>query len=322
MNSIAINREIILGRDFGVDFDEYLCDYLNELIDAELAKGDSADFDLIDEYADAINYIMENGVSEIIPVISNRDFMKKLGIRTGTPAFKIAVAIAAAAALMVTGASLINSSRTDIIAKTAEYFRGLFGAEETIESDIPEATEITSVTEKETTAAPVKASGIRLEFDADFKSEYYVGESFDKKGLRVYLIYDNGKTPVDNYSVITVKPFAIEAGEQEVTVSASGFSESFSVRILNSVKTPTLNSIYASFPEDFDFTYSGDPEEMLKNSGMRVYAVFSDGTEKELESGEYTVTIKETKRPLKTSAEVRIEYRGCVSAFVIKGVYK
>ncbi|MBR4765500.1 MAG: bacterial Ig-like domain-containing protein, partial [Clostridia bacterium] len=149
-----------------------------------------------------------------------------------------------------------------------------------------------------------------------FRREYYVGESFDKTGLEVVALTTEGSYTTDDYTVKFDSPFAEKAGEQTVTVTAYGFSESFKVRILNNEKTPILNSIYATFPEGFDFTYKGEPDL----SGMQVYAVYSDGKEQELSSGEYTVTINETGLLLRKSAQIKVEYEGCSCSFEMKGV--
>ncbi len=53
---------------------------------------------------------------------------------------------------------------------------------------------------------------------------------------------------------------------------------------------------------------------------MQVYAVYSDGKEQELSSGEYTVTINETGLLLRKSAQIKVEYEGCSCSFEIKGV--
>ena len=55
---------------------------------------------------------------------------------------------------------------------------------------------------------------------------------------------------------------------------------------------------------------------------MQVYAVYSDGKEQELSSGEYSVTINETKLPFRNTAAVKVEYGGCTSEFVMKEVLK
>lgn len=48
-----------MSKYFTRNLEEALFAYLNNLIDEELTKGDETDSILIDEYADAINYILE-----------------------------------------------------------------------------------------------------------------------------------------------------------------------------------------------------------------------------------------------------------------------
>ncbi len=58
MNDLKINREILTSEDFTGNLEEALCAYLNNLIDEELEKGNETNFDLIDEYVEAINNIL------------------------------------------------------------------------------------------------------------------------------------------------------------------------------------------------------------------------------------------------------------------------
>lgn len=314
MNAITANRDILIGEDFTGDFEEALCAYLNNLIDEELAKGDETDFDLIDEYAEAINCIRENG-AEILPVISKRDFMKKLGITHGSPAVKIAAVAAAAAVILGIGAAAARETPTEIARDTAKYFRELFGLHN-LEPVTEHTTQSTTAAPKASKAEQVKINGIELKFNDNFRREYYVGESFDKTGLEVVAVTDDGTYKTDEYIIKFDSPFAEKAGEHTVTVTAYGFSESFKVRILNSEKTPVLNSIYATFPDGFDFTYKDEPDL----SGMKVYAVYSNGKEKQLQPDEYTLTITETGLLFKKRADVKVEYKGCSCEFVLEEV--
>lgn len=316
MSAIVVNKSILLGEDFTGNLEEALCAYLNNLIDEELAKGDETDFDLIDEYADAINCIRENG-ADILPVISSKDFMKKIGIAPKSPAFKIAAIAAALAVVIGIGAVTTQGSPSEIARDVAKYFRELFNVYE-LEPVTEQIPETSTAKADESTTQRIKIKWIELRFGDSFRREYYVGESFDKTGLEVVALTTEGSYTTDDYTVKFDSPFAEKAGEQTVTVTAYGFSESFKVRILNNEKTPVLNSIYATFPEGFDFTYKGEPDL----SGMQVYAVYSDGKEQELPSGEYSVTVNETKLPFRKTAAVKIEYCGCTSEFVMKEVLK
>jgi hypothetical protein len=318
LSAIVVNKSILLGEDFTGNLEEALCAYLNNLIDEELAKGDETDFDLIDEYADTINYIRENG-ADILPVISDRDFMKRIGIAPKSPAFKIAAIAAALAVIIGIGTVAAQGSPSEIARDVAKYFRELFNVYE-LEPVTEQIPETTTAKADESTTQRIKIKWIELRFGDSFRREYYVGESFDKTGLEVVALTTEGSYTTDDYTVKFDSPFAEKAGEQTVTVTAYGFSESFKVRILNNEKTPILNSIYATFPEGFDFTYKDNPETALGE--MRVYAVYSSGEEKELEKDEYTVNVEETKLLFSKNATVRIEYRGCTSEFVMKGVLK
>ena len=307
MSATVVNKSILLSEDFTGNLEETLCAYLNNLIDEELAKGDETDFDLIDEYADAINCIRENG-SDILPVISDRDFMKRIGIAPKSPAFKIAAIAAALAVIIGIGAVSVQGSPSEIARDVAKYFKELFNVTE-IEPVSEPVPETTTAKAEEITTRQVTIESIELKFGNDFRSEYFVGESFDKTGLEVNAISDYGLVRTDDYKINFDSPFAEKAGEQTVTVTAYGLSESFKVRILNNEKTSILNSIYAAFPDGFDFTYKGEPESAL--GGMRVFAVYSTGEKKELDKDEYTVSIEETGLLFKKSANVRVEYGGC-----------
>lgn len=310
LSAIVVNKSILLSEDFTGNLEEALCAYFNNLIDEELAKGDETDFDLIDEYADAINCIRENG-ADILPVISSKDFMKRIGIAPKSPAFKIAAIAAALAVVIGIGAVTTQGSPSEIARDVAKCFRELFNVYELepVTEQIPDKAD-------ESTTQRIKIKWIELRFGDSFRREYYVGESFDKTGLEVVALTTEGSYTTDDYTVKFDSPFAEKAGEQTVTVTAYGFSESFKVRILNNKKTPTLNSIYATFPEGFDFTYKGEPDL----SGMQVYAVYSTGKEQKLSSGEYTVTINETGLLLRKSAQIKVEYEGCSCSFEMKGV--
>ncbi len=310
MNAITVNREILLCEDFTEDFAEKLCAFLNSLIDTELEKGDKTDFDLIDEYAEAINFIRENGTADILPVISDREFTDKLGMKNKSAVPKIAAAAAVIIAVIGINSAVSQEINVNLIEKGAMYIKDLFNPQSVSE----EQTETTVPPTEEKTAAPEIITSIELDYDENFRTEYYVGENFDRRGLNVYLITQNGKTRTDKYEIITESPFAQKAGEQAVTITAEGFSKSFTVRIINSEKTPVLNSIYATFPNGFDFTYRGEPDL----SGMRVYAVYSDGNEKELSPGEYGLNISKSRVLLKEKTTVTIEYGGCTCSFELQ----
>ena len=311
MSAIVVNKSILLGEDFTGNLEEALCAYLNNLIDEELAKGDETDFDLIDEYADAINYIRENG-ADILPVISSKNFMKEIGIAPKSPAVKIAAIAAALAVIIGIGTVSAQGSPSEIARDVAKYFRELFNVYE-FEPATEQIPETTTAKADENTTQQKKIKWIELKFSESFRHEYYVGESFDKTGLEVVAVTTEGRYTTDDYTVKFDSPFAEKAGEQTGTVTAYGFRETFKVRILNREITPVLNSIYATFPPGFDFTYTEEPD--LRQ--MKVYAVYSDGTEKELSSDDYSLRFDETSADRSNRITVTVSFEDVSCSFVL-----
>ena len=78
---MTVSREILMHPDFMTNLADELCTMLETIIDAEFEKGDDTDFDFIDECADAINAIRSGDSAQVLPVISRKDFLKKVGIK-------------------------------------------------------------------------------------------------------------------------------------------------------------------------------------------------------------------------------------------------
>lgn len=322
--TVTVNKDVLLHPDFSQDINEILCNYLNALIDEELEKED-ADFDFIDECAEAINSIRNGFIDAVIPVISRKDFMAKLGIRTVR--FSKAFAAVIAAAIMLVAANGIIASATDynIIEEVSKKIVELF----TQEAEPPEPTTqpVTTttappVTQEQTTEESTtdvrEAEAITVGFSSDFRKEYNVGESFSPDGIQVFLIYDNGdreKIDRNDYSLKVPSDFGKTAGYETVTVTCKGFKNSFKVRILNTKETPLLTSVYATFPSDYDF--KSDDLENIDLNGMRVYAVYSDESEKELTADEYTVKSEDISTLFEKKAIVTVTYKTVSCSFTV-----
>ncbi len=337
--TVNISREVLMHPDFKADFREMLCKYLNTLIDAEFEK-DDPDFDFIDECADAINEIRENLSGAVFPIISKKEFFEKLGLKTSrTPKITIAVA---AAVMMLFAANFVIASATDynILNEIKESLIELFIKEkeetttEKVSETTTEITKTTLTTEADTTQATTQpttekkaetttvktktAEGIKVEFDDTFKTEYDVGESFDSGGLKVYLIYDDkSSTQIkeNDYNVSISSDFGKTAGYETVTITHNGFKTEFKVRILNAKTTPLLTSIYATFQSGYDFT--AEDIDNIDLSFMKVFAVYSDGSEKELNSDEYSVIKEDISTIFEKKVMITITHRTCISSFIV-----
>ena len=104
---MTVSREILMHPDFMGNLADELCAMLEALIDAEFDKGDDTDFDFIDECADAINAIRSGNNAQILPLVSRKDFLKKVGIKTERK-FKVWIAAAAAIAILFTAGTQIE----------------------------------------------------------------------------------------------------------------------------------------------------------------------------------------------------------------------
>ena len=176
-------------------------------------------------------------------------------------------------------------------------------------------TEAVTTATKPTTQAAIP-TGIRLRFGDSFKDEYYIGEKLDTSGITAVVSYSDGTekiVPLADCKVTADDGFGTRERYETVKISFGNASETFRVRVLRKEDTKVLNSVYASFPEGFDFTT--EDIDNIDLSGMEVYAVYSDRSEKKLNRGEYT--IKTEKLPNGT-AFITITYEGVYTTFGIK----
>lgn len=309
---MTVNREILMHTDFINNFADELCEMLEALIDTEFEKGDDADFDFIDECADAINAIRSGDNSQILPLVSHKDFLKKIGVKTERK-FKILVAAAAAIAIIFTAGTQIEvEENLSIVQALSGIVSDFFINEKQVETTTQPAT-TTTTTEKEASLI-----NISIETTPDFKTEYYVGEKFSNNGIKVFGEYDNGErllVSIDDYIVKVPDSFGTEPKYETVKITAAGFTKTLEVRIIESLETKKLTSIYAIFPDDFDFT--ADDLNAIDLSEMQVYAVYSTGDETELTADEYTLDIEIEKNLLKEEAFVTVNYEGCSCSFMV-----
>lgn len=313
--TVTVNREVFLHPDFMQDISETLCNYLNSLIDAELEKED-ADFDFIDECACAINAIREGFVDAVLPVISRKEFMAKLGIKTNRASKAFAAVIAAAIMLVAGNSAIAAATDFNIIEEVAQKIADFISNSDE-ETTLPSQTEPTTKP-AQTTVLHQKEEDITIEFEEGFKTEYNVGEQLNTNGLKVYLLYDDGnkkELEAKSYKITASPSFGKAAGYETVTVSYGEFEQSFKVRILNTESTPLLTSIYAIFPEDYDFT--ANDLNNIDLSFMQVYAVYSDGKEKEISPDDYAVDIADISTLFEKKVLVTVSFEGCSCSFTV-----
>lgn len=294
---MTISKEMLMHPDFITEFSYKLCKMLENIIDDEFEKGDETDFDFIDECADAINALRSGDNTQILPVISRREFLKKVGLKTERRFGILISACAAAAIIILAGGQIKVSENITVLQALSGIVSELFKDENHVKATQPETT-----TEKIR-----KLINISIETTDGFKTEYYVGEKFGAKGIKVFGEYDNGeKLLVNDYAVNVSDDFGKEAGYETVIISVGDFSSTLEVRIIESLETKKLTSIYAVFPDEIN------PES------MQVFAVYSNGDERELSEDEYTVTREQNGSIFKKYVTVTVEYEGCSCSFNVE----
>ena len=296
---MTVSREILMHPDFMTNLADELCTMLETIIDAEFEKGDDTDFDFIDECADAINAIRSGDESQILPIISRKDFLKKVGIKTESK-FKILVAACAAIAILFTAGTQIEvEENVSIVQALSGIVSDFFTNTKQIEA--------TTTQPATTTEKSPKLINITVETTPEFKTEYYVGEKFRQDGIKVFGEYDNGEkrlVRIEDYTVEVSDTFGTKPKYETVKITAAGFTQTLEVRIIESIETKKLNSVYAIFPEDFTFTAKN-----LNNidlSQMQVYAVYSNGDKTELTADEYMVETEIERKLFEENAFVTL----------------
>lgn len=306
MNDLKLTKEILNSIYDDTSFKAEVAELINSLIDEELSK-DEPNCDFIDECINTLEELESENFAKVIP------FVKKHAGKTFRQKFvSVAAACAILAAISFGAVAVSHTIEQKREAKTNTVTQAVT---ESTTAERTMTTEAVTTTTKPTTQAAMP-TGIRLRFGDSFKDEYYIGEKLDTSGITAVVSYSDGTekiVPFADCKVTADDGFGTRERYETVKISFGNASETFRVRVLRKEDTKVLNSVYASFPEGFDFTTKDI--DNIDLSGMEVYAVYSDRSEKKLNRGEYT--IKTEKLPNGT-AFITITYEGVYTTFGIK----
>lgn len=306
MNDLKLTKEILNSIYDDTSFKAEVAELINSLIDEELSM-DEPNCDFIDECINTLEELESENFAKVIPFVK-----KNAGKTVRQRLVSIAAACAILAAISFGAVAVSHTIEQKREAKTTT------AAQITTENTTAErttTTEAATVTTKSTTQAALP-TGLRLRFGDSFKDEYYIGEKLDTSGITAVVSYSDGTekiVPLADCKVTAEDGFGTMERYETVKISFGNASETFRVRVLRKEDTKVLNSVYTSFPEGFDFTTKDI--DNIDLSGMEVYAVYSDRSEKKLNRGEYT--IKTEKLPNGT-AFITITYEGVYTTFGIK----
>lgn len=306
MNDLKLTKEILNSIYDDTSFKAEVAELINSLIDEELSK-DEPNCDFIDECINTLEELESENFAKVIP------FVKK---HAGKPFRQKFVSVAAACAILAAiSFGAVAVSHTIEQKREAKTTTVTQAVTESTTAERAMTTEAVTTTTKPTTQAAMP-TGIRLRFGDSFKDEYYIGEKLDTSGITAVVSYSDGTekiVPLADCKVTADDGFGTRERYETVKISFGNASETFRVRVLRKEDTKVLNSVYASFPEGFDFTT--EDIDNIDLSGMEVYAIYSDRSEKKLNRGEYTV--KTEKLPNGT-AFITITYEGVYTTFGIK----
>lgn len=306
MNDLKLTKEILNSIYDDTSFKAEVAELINSLIDEELSK-DEPNCDFIDECINTLEELESENFAKVIP------FVKK---HAGKPFRQKFVSVAAACAILAAiSFGAVAVSHTIEQKREAKTTTATQAVTESTTAERALTTEAVTTTTKPTTQAAMP-TGIRLRFGDSFKDEYYIGEKLDTSGITAVVSYSDGTekiVPLADCKVTADDGFGTRERYETVKISFGNASETFRVRVLRKEDTKVLNSVYASFPEGFDFTT--EDIDNIDLSGMEVYAIYSDRSEKKLNRGEYTV--KTEKLPNGT-AFITITYEGVYTTFGIK----
>lgn len=162
-----------------------------------------------------------------------------------------------------------------------------------------------------------------------YKAEYYVGESFDSSDMEVIAQYSDGSAALVHASDVEITQEQMsfeEVGEHKLTVSYLGKTAGITVSVKNKVteEEPVLVDLTVIPP--VKTTYA--PFEYLDTAGMKVIAVYSDGSTRDVTSeasigkyfflfeGEQTIIVSYGGRAASFTVKVRYAMHGETGNFL------
>ena len=122
---------------------------------------------------------------------------------------------------------------------------------------------------------------------APTKTTYTVGEELDLSGMKVTALYDDGtEVEIDNADCEVTGYNPETTGVQKLTVSYGDYSATFEVTVKEIEDNPEIEAITVTAPTKTTYTVG----EELDLSGMKVTALYDDGTEVEIDNVDCEVT--------------------------------
>ena len=302
-----------------------LIEELESIIENELSKSyEEINAEVIDDCCLALDsiYAIQNGENvEFKNITDINNIVKKYNLQSRKK--YIVSAACAAAAVVVIGMSTANMG-SEILAEGSIFKTALGKIETFIKNEEPIKSVTTETTQPdltETTTQFETTSQNAVSDEKTIKSIYALiapgsdviynnVADIDLKNTYVGVNYTNGENEIINISncVVTIGEPKLD-GETKVTITYKGAETCIYVTVLPEEKLnpKTLTSIYGVFEGGYNL------------QKMRVFAVFSDGTEKEIKKSDCKITTEEFVDGDVTEILVTVEYENCSFQFINDG---
>ncbi len=306
-----------------------LTEELNNIIEEELNKNyEEINAELIDDCCLALSaiYELQNGGFENSENITNiNSIIKKYNLQKKK---KLVVAAACAAVAAFTVGATSFSLGNEIIVVESEFIKSAVGKLEQIfnrkepTSEYP-ATELTTETSTTsetqvqtsqqfteptlTTEMVREIKNITVIAPPGFYTTVNSHEDISLNGFYVSVNYTNGENDVLPISSATYEICETKQdGLTEIKIYYKDFTTSFYVTVIpeKELNPVIVTSLYGTF------------ENAYTIDDMRVFAVLSDGTEKEIQKSDCIITTEEFSDGAETGIIVTVEYENCSFQFL------
>ena len=168
----------------------------------------------------------------------------------------------------------------------------------TVPATVEQTTETTTVIQEETTTEKVYEEHIILVISDDFKTEYLWCEELDLTGLRVFFVNSKGEKEFVPLSQVEITGFnSRSVGEQTITVSYNGMTETFKVNVTRTEKNDEeTRKITSAELKSTETLSPASYENPLTYQNITWHYVYSDGTFSEWQSPKELTLVSQPDR--------------------------
>ena len=329
MNEIVLNRKITESIFNDSILYKELAELLNELIDEELAKPDGeADFDLIDEYCEALNDLYnERGAVYVLHKLQTADeFIDRISgnkrWKNINRTFRITLAACAALALVFTANTVTEKTTgVNVLGNMAQAVRDFVTGERREEPTTMPPLITEPVTERETESVTEEITGEPVTDTPETTVKKDSVSTVTPSGQTQQSNTPTDKDKTDKEQTTSVAPknpnlSQVLSPEDPPTEPPTETTtrEPFTRVDEDATAAPQIIKLTGTYSSDFKRTYKVGEEADF--SGLTVTAVYDNGTEKIIPISACNIYGFSTATP--ANRIVTVEFEGCSFSYLIR----